>query len=40
MSICIMCLKLYDEKNVNLQRKIVNDKDFCNECWSEFMNIE
>jgi len=40
MSICIMCLKQHDEKNANLQRKIVNDEDFCNECWTEFMNIE
>lgn len=40
MSICVMCLKTYDEKEVNLQRKIVNDEDFCNECWTEVMNIE
>jgi hypothetical protein len=40
MSICVMCLKTYDEREVNLQRKIVNDEDFCNECWTEVMNIE
>ena len=40
MSICVMCLKIYDEKDVNLQRKIVNDEDFCNDCWTEVMNIE
>ena len=40
MSICVMCLKVYDEKDVNLQRKIVNDEDFCNDCWTEVMNIE
>ena len=34
MSICVMCLKIYDEKDVNLQRKIVNDEDFCNDCWT------
>lgn len=40
MSICVMCLKLYDENNVNLQQKILKDKDFCNDCWTEVMNIE
>ena len=40
MSICVMCLKLYDKDNVNLQRKILKDKDFCNDCWIEVMNIE
>lgn len=40
MSICVMCLRTYDEKEVNLQRKIVNDQDFCNACWTEVMNIE
>lgn len=40
MSICVMCLKTYDESEVNLQRKIVKDEDFCNECWTEVMNSE
>ena len=40
MPIRVMCLKIYDEDNVNLQRKILKDKDFCNDCWTEVMNIE
>lgn len=40
MSICVMCLKIYEENNVNLQRKILKDQDFCNDCWTEVMNIE
>ena len=40
MSICVMCLKIYDEKDVNNKKKIVNDEDFCNDCWTEVMNIE
>lgn len=37
MQICILCKSSYDEKDINFEQKVVNDEDFCQKCWQEFM---
>lgn len=40
MQVCILCNHTYDLKTINLEQRLINDRDFCTKCWNEFMTIE
>ena len=40
MQVCVLCNNSYDPRTVNLEQKLVDDKDFCSRCWNDFMNSD
>jgi hypothetical protein len=37
LNICLECHNTYDLNDLSLDQRLIDDNDFCDKCWKEFM---
>lgn len=37
MNICLICHKMYSLDSLGFEQKLIEDKDFCSDCYNEFI---